>query len=82
MKRTTSTQRAILRWIATSWRENGYGPTVREIGRSFGWDSSAAAAYQHLKRLRAKGLVRWEPNLTRTTRLTAAGRKAIKETDE
>ncbi len=82
MKRTTETQRAILRWVAAWWKQYGYGPSVRELGRAFGWNSDAAAAYGHLKRLRAKGLVRWERHLPRTLRLTAAGRKERKETPE
>lgn len=78
MNRPTEAQSAILRFVADWWRERGYAPTVREIGTEFGWDSPAAAAFSHLRRMRAKGLIRWEPHTSRTLRLTAAGRRTLK----
>lgn len=46
--------------------EQGYPPTVREIGDRVG--ISLAVAQFHLARLRADGLVTWEPGQSRTLR--------------
>lgn len=47
---------------------NGRSPTVREIAKALGL-TSTNSVYQHLCKLRAKGLLTWEPGAVRTIRI-------------
>jgi len=66
----TPPQSAVLAWLADYWASCGYGPTVREVQTHFGWRSPNGAAY-HLQRLRAAGLIEWQPKQPRGIRPTA-----------
>jgi repressor LexA len=63
----TNRQREVYDFIRDEYHGRGYGLTVREVAARFGWTSPNAAAI-HLKRLKAAGLVTWEPNASRTIR--------------
>jgi len=65
----TPTGHSVRDWIAEHWAAWGYGPTVREVQRHFGWKSSAGAAY-HLHRLREAGHVTWNDGEPRSIKPT------------
>lgn len=48
--------------------EKGYSPTVRQIGKGVGLNSSSTV-HAHLNNLRKEGLIDWEEGLVRTIRL-------------
>jgi SOS-response transcriptional repressor LexA len=60
---------AVRDWIAEHWAACGYGPTVREVQRYFGWQSPAGAVY-HLRRLRDAGHISWDARQPRSIRPT------------
>jgi SOS-response transcriptional repressor LexA len=60
---------AVRDWIAEHWAVCGYGPTVREVQRHFGWQSPAGAVY-HLRRLRDAGHIVWSVKKPRSIRPT------------
>jgi len=60
-------QQAVLDFLAAAIAENGYAPTIREIGSHFGITLNGVAT--HLRALRAKGAIDWEPGLARTLRV-------------
>ncbi len=53
-------QKQILEFIKQSYKEKGYPPSVREIGRAVGLKSSSTV-HAHLLRLEEKGLLRRDP---------------------
>lgn len=57
MPRTTDKAEKILAFINDFIQENGYAPSVREIGKAVGLRSTASVNY-HLQALREKGLLR------------------------
>ncbi|RKX99716.1 repressor LexA [Candidatus Poribacteria bacterium] len=59
----TERQREVLDFIKEKIRENGYPPTIREIGERFG--ISEKGAYDHLRALERKGYIRRRPRKTR-----------------
>ena len=59
MPRTSNKQEEILQYIDQFVTENGYPPSVREIGAAVGLRSTASVIY-HLNHLQAKGLVTYE----------------------
>ena len=59
MPRTSNKQEEILQYIDQFVTENGYPPSVREIGAAVGLRSTASVSYQ-LNHLQAKGLVTYE----------------------
>ena len=59
MPRTSNKQEEILQYIDQFVTENGYPPSVREIGAAVGLRSTASVSY-HLNHLQAKGLVPYE----------------------
>ena len=59
MPRTSNKQEEILQYIDQFVTENGYPPSVREIGAAVGLRSTASVSY-HLNHLQAKGLVTYE----------------------
>lgn len=65
MARTSDKGEKILEFVNHFVQENGYAPSVREIGAGVGLSSTASVSYQ-LKRLQEKGL------------LSASGSKGIK----
>lgn len=54
-----------------------FPPTIRELGDALG--KSPTTIRYHLGRLRAQGLVAWEPTIGRTLTITDAGITAITE---
>ena len=60
----TARQRGILDMIETSMREQGYPPSVREIGEAVGLTSPSSVAHQ-LAALEKKGYIRRDPRLPR-----------------
>jgi repressor LexA len=72
MSDTTPRQQRILGFIASTVRERGYPPTVREIGEAVGLTSSSSVHAQ-LANLEKKGLLRKDPTKPRAMTL-AEGR--------
>jgi len=58
-------QKRILDFIKEYTRDNGYAPTLKEIGQEIG-GKSAAAAYQHVESLRVKGYLSKKDNSPRS----------------
>ena len=56
MARTSNKQNLILEFVNVFVQENGYAPSVREIGAAVGLSSTASVSY-HLQQLQAKGLL-------------------------
>lgn len=68
----TPRRRQILDFIATTIEEQGYPPTVREIGAEIGLKSSSSVHY-HLRVLEEKGYITRDGSLTRALRVSGAG---------
>jgi len=64
MTDVTPRQRRILEFIATTTRQRGYPPTVREIGEAVGLTSSSSV-HSQLANLERKGLLRRDPSKPR-----------------
>ncbi len=56
MPRTSHKAQDILDYVNDFVRENGYAPTIREIGAAVGLKSTASVSY-HLQQLQEKGLL-------------------------
>ena len=56
MSRTSNKSQLILEFVDQFVQENGYAPSVREIGAAVGLSSTASVSY-HLQQLQAKGLL-------------------------
>lgn len=56
MPRTTDKAQRILEFVNDFTRENGYAPSIREIGTAVGLASTASVSY-HLERLKEQGLL-------------------------
>ncbi len=67
MRDLTDKQQAILGFIETYIQEQGYPPTIREIGESF--SITAKGAYDHLKAIEKKGYIKCEKNRSRAIEL-------------
>ena len=63
MKGLTERQMEIARFIEQYFDDNGYAPSLRDIGNHFGF--SPKAAYDHLRALERKGIVKTADNLPR-----------------
>lgn len=72
MSRPTIRQTDLLEAIRCYQAERGYSPTVRELCEILGV-ASTSTVHWHLANLQERGLVTWEPGLTRTLRLTGGG---------
>ena len=57
MARTSQKPQEILDFVNDFIRENGFPPSVREIGAAVGLNSTASVAY-HVRKLEAQGLLR------------------------
>ena len=57
MARTSNKAQLILEFVDRFISENGYAPSVREIGQAVGLNSTASVSY-HLRQLQAQGLLR------------------------
>ena len=56
MARTSNKSDLILEFVNAFVQENGYAPSIREIGEAVGLRSTASVSY-HLQQLQAKGLL-------------------------
>jgi repressor LexA len=74
----TVRQLEVLRTVSGLARTNGVPPTIREIGDRLGL-SSTNGIRQHLEALQGRGLIQWQPQKSRTLRVTAAGQKMLRE---
>ena len=70
---TTRKEKAILKFIEEQVVENGYPPSVREIGKAIGL-SSTATVHAYLSKLEKQGFIKKEDKKGRTL-------KVIKGTD-
>ena len=61
-------EKDILKFIETELNENGYPPSVREIGKAVGL-SSTATVHGYLAKLEEKGYIKKESQKGRTLRL-------------
>lgn len=64
----TKRQKLIYDFIVSSIEQNGYAPSIVEIGEHFGL-SSPATVHKHLTNLEAKGLIFREKNVSRAIEL-------------
>lgn len=71
MPRTSSKQEEILQYIEQFMAENGYAPSVREIGGAVGLRSTASVSY-HLTQLQTKGLLSFESGKKRAISTSAS----------
>ena len=67
MKDLTGKQLAILEYIDSYISDQGYPPTIREIGEQF--SITAKGAYDHLKAIEKKGYIKCEKNRSRAIEL-------------
>ncbi len=67
----TKKQAQILAWIEIHLEDRGYAPTMEEIGEHFG--ISPVTAYEHVKALETKGVIRTERNRARSIELVREG---------
>lgn len=67
-RETTPRQREILRWIRAFIHENGFPPSIREIGAGFGIRSTNGVA-DHLRALEAKGEIKVDFSKSRAIRV-------------
>lgn len=63
MKGLTERQQEIAQFIENYFDENGYAPSLRDIGNHFGF--SPKAAYDHLRALEKKNIIKTADNLPR-----------------
>lgn len=63
MRELTEKQTNILLYIESSIQDNGYPPTIREIGEKF--NITAKGSYDHLKAIEKKGYIKCEKNRSR-----------------
>lgn len=67
-KELSTRQKQILRYITKEIQENGYAPSVREIGKAVGL-SSTATVHCYLKKLEELGYIKKENQKGRTLRI-------------
>jgi repressor LexA len=74
----TKRQREILDYLQEFIQQNGYAPSLEEIGRRFSL-SSLATVHKHLSNLQEKGFIRRSWNRSRSVELLSArtGQRAI-----
>jgi repressor LexA len=79
MKDLTEKQFSILEYIQNYIREQGYPPTIREIGDQF--EITAKGAYDHLKAIEKKGYIKCEKNRSRAIELlkTSTGQEPLSQ---
>ena len=78
MQPLTRRQREILDYLQEFIQQNGYAPSLEEIGRRFGL-SSLATVHKHLSNLQEKGFIRRSWNRSRSVELVSArtGHRAV-----
>src|SRR5215471_4489722 len=73
----TEKQQAILEFIETYVKENGFPPSVREIGRHFG--IYPATVQDHISALERKGQLQKKRFQSRTLSVPASSRRYVDE---
>lgn len=73
MSRTSNKSEKILQFVQQFTVENGYSPSVREIGAAVGLSSTATVSY-HLRQLQEKGLLQIAAGKGRKRTVVAAQR--------
>lgn len=68
MKDLTDKQKECLIIINLFIKQNGYPPTIREIGKELG-NNSPATTLQHMKELKRKGYITWIERQNRTIKI-------------
>ena len=71
----TPRQRQILEAISASQHSCGYSPTMAELARTFGL--SRSTVFEHMRELRAKGLIETCPGKARSSNLTFPGQELL-----
>lgn len=74
----TDIQLKILEFICEFISGRGFPPTVREISRAFGWNTTSNVQ-QHLERMQRDGLITREKDMARTVRPTPAGGEQLEQ---
>ena len=74
MPRTSNKSELILNYVNQFVQENGYAPSVREIGAAVGLRSTAAVSY-HIQQLQEKGLLQ-SPGVKGRKRAIVVGARA------
>ena len=74
MPRSSGKQEEILQYIDAFMAENGYAPSVREIGAAVGLRSTASVSY-HLAQLQSQGLLSFAAGKKRA--ITTQGAKSV-----
>ena len=69
----TKKQAVVLVALRDMLAENGYAPTLRELGRRI--EKSHATVHKHLFTLDAKGFIHWDTGIARGIVLTERGRR-------
>ncbi len=69
-------QRRIVEFLNEYIEENGYPPSIREIGAAAGISSTSVVSY-NLKRLEEKGYISRDREVSRGLKLVAMGRQAM-----
>lgn len=80
MKELTEKQNAVLEFILERMGEDGFPPTVREIGNRFG--ITPKGAYDHLKAIEKKGYILVHKNRSRAIEILAKTPANIKRVPE
>ena len=79
---TTRKERAILKFIEEQVIENGYPPSVREIGKAIGL-SSTATVHAYLEKLEKQGFIKKQDKKGRTLKvLKGSDGKPLKKSDK
>ncbi|MCX7023216.1 MAG: transcriptional repressor LexA [Spirochaetes bacterium] len=77
MKTLTSRQKEVLGFISVYIDEHAYPPTIREIAESFA--VSVKGAYDHIKALEKKGVIKLGENRSRSIEIVDRARREIEE---
>ncbi len=62
-------EEAILAFVRDFWRDNGYSPSIKEIGTATNITSSSVVAYG-LRTLAQRRLIRYTPHVSRSIVIT------------
>lgn len=76
MSKLTKRQKEILQYIYDEVHEQGYPPTVREIGEAVNL-SSTSTVHEHIKRLEKSGFIIKDSSKPRAIEITAAGLEVL-----
>ncbi|MGI6574412.1 MAG: transcriptional repressor LexA [bacterium] len=76
-KKLTGRQMQILQYIEQAITQNGYPPSVREIGLAVGL-SSSASVYAQLSQLEKKGYIRRDPTKQRAIEILSDQKQKVK----